>query len=89
MKQARRREQAVPANGCCQEKTGIVIASNPDPGAGGRAARGDTARNDLDNDYAAAAARAWQAMIGRGVRIGGIVRRRWLDRRQQGGDQLL
>jgi hypothetical protein len=28
-------------------------------------------------------------MIGRGVRIGGIVRRQGLDRRHRGGDQLL
>ena len=31
------------------------------------------ARTDLDNDHAAAAARAWRAMIGRAVRIGGVV----------------
>src|SRR5262245_51749794 len=45
------------------------------PSAGGRAARCGAAGKDLDNDYAAAAARAWRTMIGGGVRIGGVVRR--------------
>jgi hypothetical protein len=45
----------------------MVIALNPDPGAGGRwAARWAAARKDLDNDHAAAAARARLAMIARG-----------------------
>ena len=37
------------------------MASNPDPGAGGRAARCAAACKYLDNDHAAAAARARQA----------------------------
>ena len=74
IKRARRRERDVPANGCCNETTGIVIGSNPARGAGGRAARCAAAPKDLDNHHAAAAARAWRAMIGRGVRIGGVVR---------------
>src|SRR5215831_1517950 len=45
------------------------------PRAGGRAARCGAAGKDLDNDHAAAAARAWRTMIGGGVRIGGVVRR--------------
>ena len=49
------------------------MASNRNPGAGGRAARCGAAGKDLDNDHAAAAARARQAMIGRGVRISGVV----------------
>jgi type IV secretory pathway TrbL component len=65
------------------------MASNPDPGAGGRAARCAAACKDLDNDHAAAAARAQRAMIGRGVRIGGVVRCRRIDPRHWGGDQLL
>ena len=55
------------------------MASNRDPGAGGRAARCAAACKDLDNDHAAAAARAWRAMIGRGVRIGGVVYCQRLD----------
>ena len=71
------------------ERTGIVIASNPDTGAGGRwAARCTVARKDLDNDHAAAAARAWWAMIGRGVRIGCVVCCQRLDLRHWGGHQL-
>src|SRR5215469_8225861 len=46
--------------------------SGVDASAGGRAARCGAAGKDLDNDHAAAAARARQSMIGRGVRIGGI-----------------
>jgi hypothetical protein len=49
------------------------MASNPNPGAGGRAARCSAAGKDLGSDHAAAAARARRAMIGRGVRIGGVV----------------
>ena len=56
------------------------MASNRDPGAGGRAARCAAACKDLDNDHAAPAARAWRAMIGRGVRIGGVVHYRRLNR---------
>ena len=45
-----------------------VIGSGLDPSAGGRrAARCGAACKDLDNDHAAAAARAWRAMIGHGV----------------------
>ena len=88
MKSAQRRGRDVPANGCCHERTGVVIASNPDPGAGGRAARLAAAPKDLDNNHAAAAARAWRAMIGRGVRIGCVARRRWIDLRHWGGHQL-
>ena len=64
------------------------MASNRDPGAGGRAARCAAACKDLDNDHAAAAARAWRAMIGRGVRIGCVARLRRIGGRQSGGDQL-
>src|SRR5262249_32653925 len=40
----------VPANGCCHEGTGKVIASDPDPGARGRwAARRAAGRKDLNN----------------------------------------
>ena len=46
------------------------------------------ADKDLDNDHAAAAARAQRAMIGRGVRIGCVVRRQRFDLRDC-GDQLL
>src|SRR5215472_13413806 len=55
MKRARRRERDVPGNGCCHKRTEIVIASNRDLGAGGRAARCAAAPKDLDNDHAAAA----------------------------------
>ena len=58
------------------------MASNPNPGAGGRAAWCAAAGKDLDNDHAAAAARAWRAMIGGGgVRIGGDVHCRWINLR--------
>ena len=70
------------------ETARTIIALNPDPGAGGRAARGGAAGKDLANDHAAAAARAWQAMIGRDVRIGCITRVRWIGGRQRSGDQL-
>src|SRR6478672_9023474 len=79
MKRARCRERDVPANRCCNGTTRIVIASNPDPGAGGRWAAGYVAaRKDLDNDHAAAAARARRAMIGHGVGIDCVVRCRRL-----------
>jgi hypothetical protein len=70
MKRAWRQEQAVPANGCCKTATGIVIASNPARGGGGRAARCAATAKDLDDDHPPAAARARPAMIGRGIRIG-------------------
>jgi hypothetical protein len=89
MKRARRREREVLADGCCNETTRIVIASNPVSGAGGRAARCAAARKDLDNDHVAATARVWRAMIGGEVRIGCVVRCRRINRRQRGGDQLL
>jgi hypothetical protein len=92
MKRARRRERDVPVNGRYNETARIVIASNPDPGAGGWwAARCGGAGKDLDNDHSAAAARAWRAMIGGGVRIGCVVvvRHRWIDCRHWGVYQLL
>ena len=83
-----RRERDVPAKEHGSETARIIIALNPDPGTGGRAARGGAAGKDLDNDHAAAAARAWRAMIGRDVRIGCITRVRWIGGRQRSGDQL-
>jgi hypothetical protein len=82
------RERDVPANERCNETAGIVIASNPARGAGGRAAWCAAAPKDLDNQHAAAAARARQAMIGGGVGIGAVVRRQRINRRHRGGDQL-
>jgi hypothetical protein len=59
MKRGQHRERDVPANRCCQETNRIVIASNHDLGASRwRAAGLATAREDLDDDYASAAARA-------------------------------
>src|SRR5215468_12025632 len=81
MKRVRCRERDVPANGCRRERTRIVIGSRPDPGPGGRAARGGAARKDLDNDHASAAARTRRAMIGNGVGIDRVVRCRRLDLR--------
>jgi len=67
----------------------MVIASNLEPGAGRRwAARCAAARKDLDNGHAAAAARARRAIIGRGVRIGCVVRCRRIDLRYWGGHQF-
>src|SRR6516164_7832188 len=80
MKWTRRRERDVPANGCGQGTGRKVIGSGLDPGAGGRGtARCAAGRKDLDNDHAAAAARARRAMIGCGVRIGGVVHYRRLS----------
>src|SRR5215475_3781143 len=62
--------------------------SGLDPSAGGRAARCGAAGKDLDNDHAAAAARAWRTMIGRGVRIGGVVHCRRINLRHWSGHQL-
>src|SRR5215467_6145704 len=62
--------------------------SDLDPSAGGRAARRGAAGKDLDNDHAAAAARAWRTMIGRGVRIGGVVHCRRINLRHWSSDQL-
>ena len=67
MKEVRRRERDVPASGWCQGMGSKIIGSGLDPGAGGRAAWCAAARKDLDNEHAAAAARAWRTMIGRGV----------------------
>ena len=68
----------------------MVIASHPGPRIGGRWAAGcGAARQDFDNDHAAAAARARRAMIGRGVRIGCVVCWRRLDLRDWGADKLL
>ena len=79
----------MPANGCCQGTGRKVIGSGLDPGAGGRGtARCGAAGKDLDNDHAAAAARARWAIIGRGVRIGGVVRCWLIDLRYWGGHQL-
>src|SRR5256885_10404386 len=89
MRRARRRERDVPAKGCCHERTRIVIASTPDPGTGGWwAARCAVTRKDFDDDHAAAATRARRTMIGRGVRIGGVVHCRRIDRRHWSGHQL-
>ena len=68
----------------------MVVTSNPDTGARGRwAARCAAARKDVDNDHAAAAARARRAMIGRGVRIDCVTRCRRIDLGYWGGHQLL
>src|SRR5712671_2572642 len=86
MKQVRRRERDVPANGWCQGTGRKVIGSGLDPSAGGRAARCAAAAKDLDNDHAAAAAGARRAVVGRGVRIGCLIcrvaRRFWTARRR-------
>src|SRR5215468_6124953 len=52
------------------------------------AARCSAARKDLDNDHAAAAARARRVMIGRGVRIGGVVHCRRINLRHWSSHQL-
>jgi hypothetical protein len=83
IKRAGRRERELPASGCCNE-TGVVIGLNPVPGTGGRTAWCAAAAKDLDNDHAAAAARARRPMIARAVQIGGVVRRRRLDLRTLG-----
>ena len=62
--------------------------SGLDPSAGGRAARCGGAGKDLDNDHAAAAARAWRTMIGGGVRIGGVVHCRRINLRHWSSHQL-
>src|SRR5499427_5201165 len=62
--------------------------SDLDPSAGGRAARCGAAGKDLDNDHAAAAARAWRTMISRGVRIGDVVHCRWINLRHWSSHQL-
>src|SRR5262244_2809192 len=67
---------------------GRSSASGLDPSAGGRTARCGGAGKDLDNDHAAAAARAWRTMIGGGVRIGGVVHCRWINLRQWSSHQL-
>src|SRR5215831_17295334 len=53
-----------------REGEGRSSESGLDPSAGGRAARCGGAGKDLDNDHAAAAARAWRTMIGGGVAAG-------------------
>ena len=68
---------------------GRSSGSGLDPSAGGRAARCGTAGKDLDNDHAAAAARAWRTMIGGGVRIGGVVHCRRINLRHWSSHQLL
>src|SRR5215467_10940706 len=60
---------------------GRSSASGLDPSAGGRTARCGAAGKDLDNDHAAAAARAWRTMIGGGVRIGDVVHCRRINLR--------
>src|SRR6516164_9544698 len=62
--------------------------SSPARGGGRRAARCAAAPKDLDNEHAAAAARARRAMIWYRVWIGGVVRRRRLDLWHWSGDQL-
>src|SRR5262245_45579026 len=62
--------------------------SGLDPSAGGRAARCGAAGKDLDNDHAAAAARAWRTMIGGGVRIGGVVHCRRINLRHWSSQKL-
>ena len=74
MKEVRRRERDVSANGWCQQMGRMIIGSRSNPGTGGRSAWCGAARKDLDNDHAPAAARTRRAMIGRGVRIGCVVR---------------
>jgi len=88
IKRTPRQERDVPANERCNETAGIVIASNPARGAGGRAAWCAAAPKDLDNQHAAAAAPARQAMIGGGVGIGAVVRGQRINRRHRGSDQL-
>src|SRR5215469_6245884 len=88
MKRGQHQKRDVPENRCCRETRRIVIGSGPDPVAGGRAARCGTAGKDLDNDHAAAAARAWRTMIGGGVRIGGVVHCRRINLRHWSGHQL-
>jgi hypothetical protein len=83
MKGVRRRERDVSTEGCWEETRRTVTPSNPWLGGGGRAARCAAAGKDLDNDHVAAAARTWRA-IGCGVRIGRVVRRRWIDLRRRG-----
>ena|SRR5262252_10813529 len=85
MKRVRCRERDVPAKECGAETARITIALNPDPSAGGRAARCAAACKDLDNEHAAAAARAWPTMIGRGVWIGGVVHCRRINLRHWSG----
>jgi hypothetical protein len=64
IKPARRRERDIPANGCRHERIGMIIASNPDPGARGRcAARCAAAGKDLDNDHAAAAGHGARSVV--------------------------
>ena len=89
MKRARRREREIPASGCCDHTTRIVIGSKSRPGAGWRSARYAAAPKDLDDDHAAAAARAWRALIGGGVEIGCILRCQRLDLWGWGSDELL
>src|ERR1700674_6142268 len=87
VKSSRRREREVLANGCGQETRRKVIGSRLDPGAGWRAARCTATPKDLDNHHAAAAARAWRAMIAGGVWTGCVLCCRRLDLRHWGGHQ--
>ena len=89
MKRGQHQKRDVLENRCCRETRRIVIGSGPDPVAGGRAARLAAARKDLDNNHAAAAARAWPAMIGGEIRIGCVLCCRRLDGQHWGGHQLL
>src|SRR5580704_60480 len=70
-------------------REGSSSESGLDASAGGRAAGCGAAGKDLDNDHAAATARARWAMIGRGVPIGRVARCRRIDLRHWGGHQLL
>ena len=67
---------------------GRSSGSGLDASAGGRAARCGGAGKDLDNDHAAAAARAWRTMIGGGVRIGGVVHCRRINLRHWSSHQV-
>jgi hypothetical protein len=60
-------------------RQGLSLVQIPVGGTGGRAARCAAAPKDLDNQHAAAAARARRAMIGRGILIDGVVRNGRLD----------
>jgi len=60
----------------------------PAPEGGGPRAATSRAKTST-NDHAAAAARARRAMIGRGIRIGGVIRCLRLDLRHWGGHQRL
>src|SRR4051812_50215258 len=88
MKGTQRREREASADGYCNETTKIVIGSKPARSAEGRSARCAAALEELDDNHASAAARAWRAMIGRGVGIGGGGCLRQINPGHRGGGQL-